>query len=416
MHNRRIFLALLLVVTLLYTVLSVAATGGVALADGKPHKPKVNCFLKVPQDALSAQGLATPWVLSSGNIRCHESDPNAAVFVQATIFSPSTKQFFVYSPLVIDKGTQPAIAPVVPTLPADAIVAIFGGGNDATTRLVGASKQCVNGSPGVFGQVFFCNAGPFFQAVNASGVTIPALGTASDGLPCPTVRDWMVVDQDQSDNVQTTYLVDAHGRTAQNTAANEATLVNYLVQANGSDNALLTNFIDKSLGCSAWTVPDLANNGAPAESQALDELQAAAYQAAPQALVPAADDMTLTPGGRPDVHKADLYRENIDQPLAANSDQANTMDYCLNLISLGIPRLVADRFVFAGFPSAIPSVGDNLWTLLAARLDNTLAAPVGTGLGCVGTVDKPGGLLHMKDPIHLTLDGDGVAVAATIKL
>jgi hypothetical protein len=60
------------------------------------------------------------------------------------------------------------------------------------------------------GQFAHCNAPPFFatanQLIQAGKLNPPALGTANDGMTCPTVRDFSVVDQDQSDNVTTTYL------------------------------------------------------------------------------------------------------------------------------------------------------------------------------------------------------------------
>jgi len=39
--------------------------------------------------------------------------------------------------------------------------------------------------------------------------------TARDGKPCPTVREFFVVDQDQSDNLPTMYYVSSLGHIAQ---------------------------------------------------------------------------------------------------------------------------------------------------------------------------------------------------------
>ena len=419
MNNRRIPLALLLVLTLLATVLSVAAGGGVAFADdGHNHTintQKTDCKLEVPAFAFTPKGLATPWKLSSGAIKCREANPNTSVFVQATIFSPSTKQFFIYSPLVIDKGTRSAIAPVVPKLPADAVVGIWGGGNDNTTKLVGHDDQCINGFMTVFGQVFFCGAARFFKAVKKAHVVPPPLGTANDGLPCPTVRDFSIVDQDQSDNVQTTYIANPAGMIAQDTAANEALMKTYITLSNGSDNALLTKLVLPALGCKPWTAPDLANGGAPALSQALDEIQAAAYQASPQALVPPTDPMVLV-NGKESLMKLDLYRAGVDQPLVYNLRAASPMQYCLNVMA-AVKRVVANAQVYAQYPTAVASVANNLWTFLAARLDTTLSSPVGQGgLGCTGAGNVIGGLLHRPSPVQLTLDINGVAISATISL
>ncbi len=57
------------------------------------------------------------------------------------------------------------------------------------------------------------------QLIQAKKLTPPALGTARDGMTCPTVRDFSVVDQDQSDNVTTSYRVAQDGKMAQNTAS-----------------------------------------------------------------------------------------------------------------------------------------------------------------------------------------------------
>src|SRR5205085_2062331 len=162
----------------------------------------------------------------------NESNPNQAVFVQGAVIDPATGQISIYNPLVIDKGTDPAAAPVVPTLPQGGIVALWGGGNDNVTTLqdtqgslqAGNCVNGVNGSP--FGQVWYCNAPAFFQAANqaiaAGKLKVPPLGMANDKAPCPTVRDFSVVDQDQSDNVTADYLVTNTGQTAQMTAANIA--------------------------------------------------------------------------------------------------------------------------------------------------------------------------------------------------
>ena len=92
-------------------------------------------------------------------------------FVQATILDPATGALSVYEPLVITQGTTPAVAPVVPTLPAGAIVTIDIGFNGTDLTQVGATANalqqgnCVDGLNGsVFGQVSFCNGTQFFQA------------------------------------------------------------------------------------------------------------------------------------------------------------------------------------------------------------------------------------------------------------
>src|SRR5216683_3147760 len=127
----------------------------------------------------------------------------------------------------------------------------FNGNNLTLKGMHGSLGQgrCVNGANGsIFGQFAYCNAPAFFRAANraiqAGLLKPPALGTATDGQTCPTVRDFGVVDMDQSDNVTTTYLVTADGLTAQMTAANVNNLQNAQTQANGSDNRLLAVALD----------------------------------------------------------------------------------------------------------------------------------------------------------------------------
>ena len=153
--------------------------------------------------------------------------------MQAAIFDPATGQISIYNPLVIDQGSAPAVDPVTPTLPAQAVVALWFGFNGANLTQEGAhsgvltASGCVNGLPNnIFGQYSYCNAPVFFRAANrtirAGRLNVPNLGAGNDGQPCPTVRDFYVVDQDQSDNLPVTYLISAGGLLAQNTQANAA--------------------------------------------------------------------------------------------------------------------------------------------------------------------------------------------------
>jgi hypothetical protein len=130
-------------------------------------QPNMDCTLIVPADPLSAKGLATPYQLVATNPQngpCHEANPNQSAFVQSVIYNPTAGKFSVYSPLVIDKGTQPAVLPRMPTLPREAIVGIWFGFNGTNLLLQGVQRttlvqaRCVNGlGPSLFGQFAYCN-------------------------------------------------------------------------------------------------------------------------------------------------------------------------------------------------------------------------------------------------------------------
>jgi len=372
-----------------------------------------DCTLIVPPNPLSAQGLATPYQLVAtdpANGPCNESNAAQAAFVQGAVIDPATGQISIYDPLVIDQGTQPAIAPVVPQLPLRGIVALWFGSNGNTLTLQnmkGSLRQgrCVNGVRGsIFGQFSYCNAPAFFQAANqairAGRVVPPALGMGQDGFTCPTTRDFSIVDQDQSDNVTTTYLITASGQVAQNNQANAAALGGQ-VQKNGSDERLLT-LVDSALGCSPWTAPDLADPGQMLPALPLNELQASAQQAAPIALVPAGDPMVLN-NNQPALDKINAYRRGVDQPTARSVAVASTKAYCRRLLAVGPARIQLDMPLTQGRPSADPAAANSLFTFLVQRF---VASYGPNGLNCVG-------LLNTPDPITVTTDANGVAISAT---
>ncbi|TMC20118.1 MAG: hypothetical protein E6J34_13655 [Chloroflexi bacterium] len=358
----------------------------------------------MPANPLTAQGLATPYQLvatKAADGPCNEANPNQSAFVQATILDPATGQISAYEPLVIDQGTKPAVAPVVPKLAAKAVVGIWFGfnGTNLTQRLRrghgkmqmqlqgGGNGNCVNGTAGsVFGQFSYCNAVNFFQAANsaiAGGLLkVPAVGTDNNGQPCPTTRSFTIVDMDQSDNVQTQYLATAKGLIAQLNAANQAALAGATTLGNPRTNV---------------------------STLATDELMAAADQQAPIALVPGGDPMTLV-NAQQSLVKTNLYRVGVDQPRAASltgnaATDANTTTYCKNLNTIQLPFLQQNMAAFQKLPS--PDGGataNSLFTFLANRLNGSLSAG---GLNCVG-------LLKIQNPVALTFDGNGVVTAATI--
>ena len=334
--------------------------------------PNPNCTLVVPANPTSPTGLTTPYQLAAskpGAGACHEANDGQAAFVEAAIINPADGKVTTYRPLVIDAGDRPATAPVPVTVPAGAVVGVWFGFNGDTLTLGGpGAASCVNGLPGSpFGQFAYCNAPAFFSAAHsaiaAKRLTIPALGTGKDGLPCPTTRDFSVVDQDQSDNLTTTYRI-VGGRMAQDTP----TTGSGKALTNASDEGLLAAHIDPALGCSPVVVPDQTNGGKPAPSLAMNELSAATRQQAPVGLVPVSDPMVQA-HGKTSVDKTNLYRAGVDQPALGAGDSA--LAYCQNIKSIGSARLDRDAAFFR--PAASPDAGSpNLLAFLTARLSASL--------------------------------------------
>jgi hypothetical protein len=389
-----------------------------AIAPGVLSAQNPNCTIIVPDAPLSAMGLGTPYQLTATTPvegACQETDPNSSAFVQAAILDPATGQISIYNPLVIDLDSKPAVAPVPPTLPANAIVALWFGFNGTNLVQRGAkpgileANGCVNGLPdNVFGQFSYCNAPAFFKAANQAirrgKLRVPPLGIAVDGQPCPSVRDFFVVDQDQSDNLPVTYLISTDRKLAQKTAKNAMALPAATTLGNPSDNGLVDRFLDPDLGCVPWKVADLADPGQQVPGLALNELQARTHRRFPVALIPARDPMVLDGDGSIDFAKLNAYRRGVDQPQVHYSWQADTARYCRHMLRIAPARLLLDQALLLSIPSPLSDVATSMFTFLAQRFVASYDI-----LGCAD-------LLNIPDPIAFTQNKSGVAISATINL
>jgi hypothetical protein len=379
----------------------------------------VSCDIIVPAHPLTAAGLATPYQLTGTNGASPQQSGcdmanfgNLGAFVQATILDPATGKLSVYEPLVVTKGTQPAAPPVAPALPRNAVVTIDFGFNGTNLTQVGATPKalregdCVTGLNGsIFGQVSFCNGTRFFATAYwdewLGRLRVPGTGTSpKTGQPCLTTRSFELVDQDQSDNVTSTYLLTGNGQTAQDNAANEGSLPGAQKINNGSDNILLDGFVDPAMGCKPFQAPDLSQAGALGTSQALDELSAAKNQKAPIALVPENDEMVLV-NDKFSVAKTDLYRANVGQsPIPWWTSASTPANYCQNMSNLQTAFLAKDQALLTAAPSPVAAVGNNLFTFMANRLAMSF-----TNLGCQ--------TYGLTNPVTVILDGNGAATGAT---
>jgi len=287
------------------------------------------------------------------------------------------------------------------------------------------ANNCVQG----LAQFAYCNAPAFFaaahDAINRGRLRVPPLGTWTDAnrneQPCPSARSWDLVDQDQSDNLYTQYLITADGRLAQNTAQNLAQfpVPPATVLSNPSDERLLGVFVDPALGCTPWTAPDVTDPGQKVGALALNELQAGAFQRPPQAWIPAGDPFAQNPpySGMIDLDQVNAYRRGVDQPQAANLDDASTTTYCRNLVDIGIPRLQLEMPFFIVRPSPFPNLADSLWTFMMLRFsgtymllnENRMVGDEVVNLTCTNFL---GGL---PNPVSLTIT-DGIVTAAEFNI
>jgi len=390
-----------------------------------------NCDIIVPANPLTAKGLATPYQLTGTDGQTPAKSgcemvnaANLGAFVQATILDPATGVLSVYDPLVVTKGTRPAVVPRVPRIPANAVVTIDFAFNGKELFQVGATPttladaNCVNGQTGsIFGKVSFCNGINFFSAVDkdrrAGLLKVPSLGTSDTiissggdlgtGKVCPVTRNFEVAGQDAGDNVTAEYLLNPlTGQTAQDTTSNAGNMAGPRLLFSRSDSTMLDRYLDPLLGCTPFQVPDLANEDVPTTSQALDEILAGADQPKIAALVPESAETVRGGDNDFDAAKTDMYREELGQ--ASVSNQSNkTSDpemYCQNLVDIQTPFLAANQKLLATGQSPATAVGDNLLTFMADGLNTSF-----TDLGCQN--------YRLTNPVAIERNGAGVAVAAT---
>src|SRR3984957_3556371 len=360
------------------------------------------CGIIVPAHPLSARGLATPYQLTGADgttpaeSGCQMSDAvRAGAFVQATILDPATGALSVYDPLVVTKGLRPAVLPLVPRIPANAVVTIDFGFNGKDLVPVGATPtalaeaNCVSGQAGTtFGPVSFCNGTDFFRAVAKDEreglLKVPSPGTSDTitaswgdlgtGRTCPVTRNFEVAGQGSASAVTTEYLLNPlTGQTAQDTTSNAGNLAGARLLFSGSDNTILDQFLDPVLGCTPFQAADLANNDQPTSSPALDEILAGAHQPRLAALVPENGVMVRGGDGEFDPAKTDLYREELGQaPIGGQSDKTSDPEmYCQDIVDTQTPFLAANRTLLAASQSPSTAVGDNLLTFLANRLNRS---------------------------------------------
>ena len=178
-------------------------------------------------------------------------------------------------------------------------------------------------------------------------------------------------------------------------------MANATTEANGSDNGLLNKFVDPALGCTPFTAPNATNPNGASGSQALDELSARANQKGTIALLPVNNPQLLV-GGQFSVGKTNTYRIETDQrPLGfRTSTSQNAARYCQNMVNIQAPRLKLDAAMETGTASPVPALGNNLANFLAARLSGSFG-----NLNCQN--------FGLTNPVTLTVDGNGVATAAT---
>jgi hypothetical protein len=375
-----------------------------------------DCELLVPADPLNT-GLFVPWFVSTNvdsQILCTQLNPQTSVFVEATILDIDTGNFFVYYPLILDKNTLPAADITTPELPKNNIVVLHFGANGNSIILINPpqSANCVNGDGiSTFGQFAYCNALNFFTIVNklisTNLIKVPHLGLTIKGDICPTTRHFSVIDQDQSDNVLSSYIITTDFKIAQNTVFNINNLDVLTIVNNGSDNRLLDVFILNALLCESFKAPDLFDTTIMRSSLALNEISAKTNLVNTDqnviALIPLNNPMTLNVDGTLNLLKLNDYRVGVNQPLLGTSTiNNNELDYCNNF-----GKIAPEFFIKYGVEYTISSspdatVGNNLLNFLAARFIRSWII-----LGCDNITGK-------QSPISIVTDISGVAISNNI--
>jgi len=300
----------------------------------------------VPDNPLTPQGLATPYQLMGAG--CNQATLIMSRFVHAVILNTDNGQVAQYNPLVINAGMVPVVQPVpVNFTTFNHIVGIWIGSNSNTLTLaqtVGViNGKCTTGASinSPFGQFAFCNVDAFWKALEVirvqGNLPVPPTGIASDGAPCPTVRDYFVVDMDPDDGVPTQYLVDVNGNVLQKTLNNMKLNIQGEL-SNDGDHRLVSAFVQGATACQGWLIQDLADPGVKRPALPMNVLQAVNFQPMPIEVLPNNDPMTTT-GAQPDMAKLNAYRKGIYQPQINNLIEADPAVFCRNYFNITAPRM-----------------------------------------------------------------------------
>jgi len=328
--------------------------------------------------------LMTPYQLVGAG--CAQTVITMSRFVHAVIINTDNGQVGIYNPLVITAGTAPEVAPVPVNFTVNNhVVGIWIGSNSNTLALSNpnngiANGLCVFGSTigttvSAFGQFAYCNSAAFWRAVElvrAQGLLpVPPIGVATDGLPCPTVRDYAVVDMDPDDGVPTQYLVTANGNPIQKTLNNMKLNIQGEL-ANDGDHRLVSAFVQAATGCQGWLVPDLADPGVKRAALPMNVLQAVYFQGMPVEVLPSTDPMT-TVGTTPDLTKQNLYRKAIYQPQINNLIEADPAVFCRLYANITVARMKTLTVQLHNTVSPA-GAGTNLFDFMKTRASTTYAA------------------------------------------
>jgi len=345
-----------------------------------------DCILEVPDDPLNT-GLFKTWYISTkegSDITCSQLVPQTASFVEATIFNIPTKSFYIYNPLVLDKGTT-SILPILPAnITNDDIVVLHFGTNSNSLSLISQPHNCLTCKPSLveancvqginnsnFGQFSYCNAENFFNTVNQN-CNIPLVDKTILGDECPTVRSFTIVDQDQSDNVVTQYILTDNDIVAQDTPENRLFLESKnetlkFIQ-NGSDERILI-LVSNAIGCKPLTAPDFINKNILKSSLVLNELQSK-FNSKDTGLIPSNNPMVLV-DNLPSLEKINAYRIGVNQPIITSLDEASTLPYCINMDKFALPFFYKYQSLLESAISPNDDTANNLLNFLAFRFVNS---------------------------------------------
>ena len=339
-----------------------------------------NCFLEVPIDPLNT-GLFKPWFVSSNPnsaINCTQTDSTKASFVEATIFHTDTNTFSIYNPLVLDKGTNPFIPITTAYIKSTDMVVIHFGTNSNSLELISSSLNfntlgmgnCitkVNNS--IFGQFSYCNAENFFKTVNAkiNFINIPPLGVTVYREKCPSVRSF-TVDQDQSDNVLTSYILTDNNIIAQDTPENQILLRNMNEFLNFITNGRI--YVNKLIGCQPYTAPDFINPTIFKSSLALNEIQASVNNFEPNTASIPPDNPIVLIDNIQSLEKINAYRIGVNQPLLSVLNKTIQTTYCLKMDQYAIPFFFNYQQILSNASSPNIYLANNLLNFLIQRYIN----------------------------------------------
>ena len=248
------------------------------------------CVLTIPDNPLTAIGLATPYILSSN---CSVLNMSTTVFSEVIIINTNTREYSIYNPLIVNNISQLENTPVIPILPRKYIIGIWFTSEQPFTLLT-KFNLCENMVNTNFA---YCNIGVFYNYVISLNVFIKSI--------CPSIRDYPM-QLLLGNRVMDSYIVNNNSLITQtNSLSNN---ISYIVENTSTNDYIFNNYVNKALNCPSLIAFNI-QTGRQVNSMILNQIQAIQYGSGTSTYISKS------------IQEMNFWRLGLGQNINVNTDQ-----------------------------------------------------------------------------------------------